>query len=237
MLYWEYYLMGIIVLPGILLAIWAQASVSTAYSKYSKVLGAKGLTGAQVVEKMLRANNIDDVTISQIGGELTDNYNPKTKVISLSNQVYSGTTIADLGVAAHECGHAIQHAQNYAPMKLRNVVAIASNISSKLLWPLVVIGLLLGFAANSYYGPIVMWSGIILFTLSLIFSLITLPVELNASKRALQALVEIDALDEMEVIGAKKVLKAAAFTYLAAVVVSLLELLRFILIFARNNDD
>ena len=237
MLYWEYYLMGIIVLPGIIFALYAQAKVSSAYANYSKVLGAKGFTGEQVVRKMLEANGINDVEIARINGELTDNYNPRTKVISLSNKVYSGSTIADLGVAAHECGHAIQHAKNYAPMQFRNFVAVATNISSKLLWPLVAIGLFLGFAVNSPYGKIVMWSGIIIFSLSFLFSLITMPVELNASKRALLALVEIDALDEMEVVGARAVLNAAALTYIASVVVSLLELLRFILIFARHNDD
>ena len=237
MLYWEYYLMGIIVLPGIIFAIYAQAKVSSAYSNYSKVLGAKGYTGEQVVRKMLEVNGIEGVEIARINGELTDNYNPRTKVISLSNKVYSGTTIADLGVAAHECGHAIQHAQNYAPMKFRTFVAVLSNVSSRLLWPLVAIGLFLGFAVNSPYGKIVMWSGIIIFGLSFIFSLITLPVEINASKRALSALVQVEALDEMEVVGAKAVLNAAALTYVASVVVSLLELLRFILIFARHSDD
>jgi len=237
MLYWEYYLMGIVLLPGIIFSIWAQAKVSSSYSKYSKVLGAKGLTGADVVQKILDVNNITDVKINRISGQLSDNYNPRTKIISLSNQVYSGTTIADLGVAAHECGHAIQHAKNYAPMKFRNIVAVATNISSKLLWPLVVIGLVLGIGLASPYGNIIMWSGIIIFGLSALFSLITLPVELDASKRALNSLVQIDALDDMEVIGARKVLNAAALTYVAALVVSLLELLRFLLIFAKRKDD
>lgn len=236
MLYWEYYLMGIIVLPGIILAIWAQAKVSSTYSKYGKVLGASGLTGAEVVQRMLNAKGISDVSITQINGTLTDNYNPTKKIISLSRDVYTGTTIADLGVAAHECGHAIQHAEKYGLFRFRNVVAVASNISSKLLWPIIVFGLILGFAVESPYGKFVLYAGVILFGLSFIFSLITLPVELNASKRALKALVDIGALDEMEVVGAKQVLKAAALTYVAAVLVSLLELLRFILIFARRDD-
>ena len=193
MLYWEYYLMGIILLPGIILAIYAQSAVTSAYSKYSKVLGSKGLTGADVVSKMLAANGINDVEITQISGELTDNYNPRTKVISLSHKVYSGTTIADLGVAAHECGHAIQHAKNYAPMKFRSIVATAANISSKLLWPLIIVGLFLGFGVGSPAGNIVLWAGIIFFGVSVVFSLITLPVELNSSKRALASLVQIDA--------------------------------------------
>ena len=230
--------MGIILIPGIIFAIWAQAKVSSTYSKYSKVLGARGLTGEDVVKIMLRKNGITDVSVSMIGGELTDNYNPRKKVISLSKNVYSGTTIADLGVAAHECGHAIQHAKAYAPFKFRNFLALASNISSKLLWPIIVIGLILGFAVESPAGKFVLIAGCAFFGLSFLFSLITLPVELNASKRALESLVEINALDEMEVIGAKQVLSAAAMTYVAATVVSLLELLRFILIFvARSRDD
>ena len=239
MLYWEYYLMGVMLLPGIILAIWAQSKVSTTYSTYSKVLGAKGLTGADVVEKMLAKNGIKDVNVACIGGELTDNYNPRTKTISLSNNVYSGMTIADLGVAAHECGHAIQYATNYKPAKFRTVLAVASNVSSRLLWPLIFIGLFLGFGLQTSYGIIVLYSGVILFGLSTLFALITLFVELNASKRALASLTQIDALDDMEVIGARKVLNAAALTYVAALLVSLLELLRFLLVFVRfaGRDD
>ena len=236
MLYWEYYLMGIIILPGIILAIWAQSKVSITYSNYSKVLGSKGLTGAEVVQKMLNSKGLSDVQITQIGGELTDNYNPRTKVISLSHKVYSGTTVADLGVAAHECGHAIQHAENYAPAKIRNILAVASNITSRLLWPLVFIGLFVGFGLQSAYGLIILYAGVAVFGLSFLFSLVTLPVELDASKRALSALVQIGALDDMEVIGAKKVLNAAALTYVAALLISLLELLRFILVFAKRDD-
>lgn len=236
MLYWEYYLMGIIVLPGIIFALWAQSRVSSTYNKYNKVLGANGMTGAEVVSKILGANGINDVTISRVSGELTDHYSPLKKNIALSSNVYNGTTIADLGVAAHECGHAIQHASGYGWFKFRNVVAVATNISSKLLWPLVFLGLILGFAVNSPAGKIVLISGVAVFGLSFLFSLITLPVELNASKRALKALVDVGALDQMEVVGAKQVLSAAALTYIASVVVSLLELLRFVLIFARRDD-
>ena len=237
MLYWEYYLMGIILLPGIILAIWAQSKVTLTYKKYNKVLGAKGYTGAEVVEKMLQANGINDVTISQISGELTDNYNPRTKVISLSQNAYSGTTIADLGVAAHECGHAIQHAKNYAPLKFRTFLAVASNISSKLLWPLIIVGLIFGVAYQTTFGTVVLYAGISFFGLSVLFSLITLPVELNASKRAIKSLVDVGALDEMEVKGAKSVLNAAALTYVAALVVSILELLRFVLVFVARDRD
>lgn len=236
MLYWEYYLMGIILLPGIIFAIYAQAKVSSTYSKYSKVLGSRGLSGADVVSMMLKEKGISDVSVSQISGTLTDNYNSRTKVISLSRDVYTGTTIADLGVAAHECGHAIQHAEKHGFFMFRNIVAMATNISSKLLWPIVALGLILGFAVNSPAGKIILISGVVVFGLSFLFSLITLPVELNASKRALTSLVSTGALDDMEVIGAKQVLNAAALTYVAALVVSLLELLRFVLIFARRDD-
>ena len=222
MLYWEYYLMGIILLPGIILAIWAQSKVTLTYKKYNKVLGAKGMTGADVVSKMLAVKGVNNVSIAQISGTLTDNYNPRTKVISLSRDVYTGTTIADLGVAAHECGHAIQHAEKYGFFTFRNIVAVATNISSKLLWPIVFLGLILGFAVESPAGKFVLIAGVVIFGLSFLFSLITLPVELNASNRALKLLVEVGALDEMEVVGAKQVLKAAALTYVAAVLVSLL---------------
>ena len=236
MLYWEYYLMGIIILPGIIFAMWAQARVSSAYSRYSKVLGANGYTGKDAVLKMLQANGITDVSIGRIDGELTDNFNPKTKRISLSNSVYSSTTIAALGVAAHECGHAIQHEKGYAPAKVRSVVVAVSNRSSMILWPLVIVGLILGFAVESPAGKIVLWCGVIIFGLSLLFTIITLPVELDASKRAINSLVELNIVDNTEVIGAKEVLSAAALTYVAAMVVALLNLIRFLLVFAKRND-
>ncbi|MBO7527894.1 MAG: zinc metallopeptidase [Clostridia bacterium] len=236
MLYWEYYLMGIILLPGIIFAIWAQARVNTTYSKYSKVISANGYTGKDAVLKMLNENGINDVSVMRIDGELTDNFNPRTKRVSLSNNVYSSSTIAALGVAAHECGHAIQHSRGYAPAKLRSVVVTVSNISSTILWPIVFLGLFLGFAVDSPIGKMVLWSGIIVFGLSFLFSLITLPVELDASKRAINELVRLDIVDNTEVIGAREVLNAAALTYVAAMVVSLLNLLRFLLVFLRRND-
>ena len=235
-MYWEYYLMGIIILPGIIFSIWAQARVTNSYSKYSKVLGSKGITGAEVVRMMLGVNNINDVQIRAIEGDLSDNYNPRTKVVSLSRDVYYGSTISALGVAAHECGHAIQHANNYVPAKARGVLVTVSNVSSKLLWPIIIIGLLLDIGVETVYGKVVLWCGIIVFGLSMIFSLITLPVELDASKRALKSLVDLDVLDNMEVAGAKEVLTSAALTYVAALVVSILQLVRFLLIFARRRD-
>ena len=238
-MYWEYYLLGIILLPGIIFSLCMQAKVQSTYRKYSQVLGSKGLTGAEVAKKILAYNGIDDVSINKIQGELTDYYSPKEKVLALSSQVYSGTTIADLGIAAHECGHAIQHAKNYAPIRLRNFLAVAGNITSKLFWPIVIIGFILDIAYASVAGKIVLVAGLVVFGMSLLFTLCTLPVELDASKRAISILVDVGALDEMEVKGAKQVLNAAALTYVAALVMSILELLRFVLAFviATKRDD
>lgn len=238
-MYWEYYLLGIILLPGIILSLCMQAKVQSTYRKYSQVLGSKGLTGAEVAQRILAHNGISDVVIHKIKGELTDYYSPKEKVLALSSQVYSGTTIADLGVAAHECGHAIQHAKNYAPVKIRNVLAVVGNVTSKLFWPIVIIGLILDLAYASFAGKIILIAGVAVFGMSLLFTLCTLPVELDASKRAIVSLVEVGALDEMEVKGSKQVLNAAAWTYIAAVIMSILELLRFVLAFvlATKRDD
>ena len=238
-MYWEYYLLGIILLPGIIFSLVMQAKVQSTYKKYRQVLGAKGLTGAEVVRKILSINGINDVDVVAINGELTDNYNPRTNVISLSNDVYNGTTIADLGVAAHECGHAVQHAKGYFPAKLRNVLAVAGNITSKLFWPIIIIGMILDFGYAMAAGKIVLYAGIAVFGLSLLFSLCTLPIEFDASNRAITSLVEVGALDQMEVKGAKQVLNAAAWTYIAAILMSILELLRFVLAFviSAKRDD
>lgn len=238
-MYWEYYLLGIILLPGIIFSIVMQSRVQSTYKKYSQVLGAKGLTGAEVVKRILDVNGISDVEVRSIAGDLSDNYNPKTKVISLSNSVYNGTTIADLGVAAHECGHAVQHAKNYFPAKLRNVLAVAGNITSKLFWPIIIIGLILDFGYAMTAGKVVLFAGVAVFGLSLLFSLCTLPVELDASNRAIESLVQVGALDAMEVKGARQVLNAAAWTYIAAILMSILELLRFVLAFviSSKRDD
>ena len=237
--YWQYYLLGIILLPGIILAAWAQIRVSSTYSKYNKVLASKGLTGAEVARKILDAKGVFDVQVRQIDGELTDNYNPSTKTLSLSKAVYNGIDIAAFGVAAHECGHAVQHAEGYAPLKIRKALAIASNISSQLLWPLVIMGIIFNFAfVGGVVGDIFLWSGVIFFGLSVIFSLITLPVEFNASNRALELLVSTGCVDKMEVKGAKKVLSAAAMTYVAALIVSMLNLARFLIfVFINTRRD
>lgn len=238
-MFWEYYLLGIILIPGIIFSLCMQTKINSTYKKYSIVLGSKGLTGAEVAKIILNRNGIYDVDVVKIKGELTDNFNPRTKTVSLSTQVYMGTTIADLGVAAHECGHAIQYAKNYFPSKIRTLLAVAGNVASKLFWPIVILGLILDLGYASTAGKFVLIAGIAVFGISLLFTLSTLPVELDASKRAISTLVEVGALDEMEVKGAKQVLNAAAWTYVAAIVISILELLRFILAFVLTvkRDD
>ena len=238
--YWQYYLLGIVLLPGLILASWAQAKTMSTYKKYRKVLSSKQITGAQAAEKILKAKGIFDVEVVRVSGsDLSDNYNPETKIVSPSPKVYDGTDIAALGIAAHECGHAIQHAEKYAPLRARSALVKVSNISSQFLWPLVIIGIIFNFAyVGGIWGNIFMWSGVAFFGISIIFSLITLPVEYNASKKALSLLVATDCVDAMEVKGAKKVLSAAALTYVAALVVSMLSLVRFLLfIFLNSRKD
>ena len=235
--YIQYTLLGIILLPGLIFAVITSARVNSTFNKYNQVLSSKGYTGAMVAKKLLESEGIFDVEVIKNGNmELTDNYNPETKVISLSNKVYDSMSIASLGVAAHETGHAIQHAKGYVPLKIRTVLAKTSTFVSAFLWPLIVIGIILYFAyVGGFIGKAFLWAGVGFFSLSLILSLITLPVEFDASKRALSLLVTSGALDEMEVKGAKKVLSAAAMTYVAAIVVSILQLLRFLLFFLLNS--
>lgn len=235
--YLEYTLLGIILLPGLIFAIITSARVNTVFNKYSQVLSSKGLTASQVAKIILEKQGIYDVkVVKNESSELTDNYNPQTNIITLSSKVYDSTSISALGVAAHEVGHAIQQAESYAPIKIRTTIAKASNVISMFVWPLIIIGIVLDFA---YIGGIVgkafLWAGVVFFGMSLIFSLITLPVEFNASNRALKLLVDTGCVDEMEVKGAKKVLSAASMTYVAGVVVSILQLLRFILFFLLNS--
>ena len=235
--YIEYTILGIVLLPGLIFAIYTSTKVNTTFSKYSTVLASKDLTGAMVAKKIMEAKGIFDVTIVKSENtELVDNFNPETKVVTLSKKVYDGTSIASLGVAAHEIGHVIQHAEGYTPIKIRSVLAKTSTIFSYLVWPLIVVGIVLDFAyIGGVFGKTFLWCGVAFFGLSLVFSLVTLPVELDASKRALDLLVQTDCLDDTEVLGAKKVLKSAAMTYVAAIVVSLLQLLRFLLYFVLSS--
>lgn len=223
----SYYLL--LVLPAIIIAGIAQARVSSTFAKYNRIANMHGLTAAQVARRILDSNGLTSIVIEHVKGNLSDHYDPKAKILRLSDSVFSSTSAASLGVAAHECGHALQHAQGYAPLKIRNSVYPAVSFSSMASVPLIIIGFLL---SNSVF----IYAGIILFTAVVAFQLITLPVEFNASKRALAILRDSNILEESELSGAKKVLTAAALTYVASALVSLMQLLRFVLIASNRRD-
>lgn len=218
------------VAPALILSIWASARVNSAYSKYSKVPMRRGYTGADVARKVLDMNGLYDVKIERTSGKLSDHYDPRSRVIRLSDAVYSGSDTASAGVAAHEAGHAVQHAEKYFPLELRSAIIPITNFGSQLAIPLIFIGIL--FGNSSLY--ILAYIGIVLFSLTVLFQLVTLPVEFNASKRALNVLEE-GMLDREEIGGARKVLSAAALTYVAALAVSVMQLLRLITIVGGNN--
>lgn len=231
----------ILVLPTVILALIAQARVKSTFNTYSKVFNRRGMTGAQVAEAILHGAGIYDVQIMPIQGSLTDNYNPSTKVVSLSESVYGSTSIAAAGVAAHECGHAIQHHVGYAPLQFRNAIIPITQIGSRLSMPLILAGLVFTyFTSGSYAGSnfayTLIYIGIAAFGLSVLFQVVTVPVEFNASRRALDILGSSQLLEQDEVGHAKKVLSAAAMTYVAAMAQSLAMLLRLLLIFGRDRD-
>ena len=238
MWYIVYYLLGIILLPGIIYSLIVQNKVNKAFKTYSKVNSSKGITTKEACETILRHAGVSGVKIQPIAGNLTDNYNTANKTLSLSEGVYNSTSIAALGVAAHEVGHAIQDAQGYGFLRLRKGLAVLSNVMSSMLWPLIIIGLVLSALAYTDIGSYFVIGGCIFFGLSVLVSLVTLPVEFDASKRALNALVSSNRLDSTEVKGAKIVLNAAAQTYVAGLVVSILGFLRFILsiLIMRNQE-
>lgn len=220
----------ILLLPAILLALYAQTKVNSAYAKYSKKSNRRGLTGAEVARRILDRNGLSDVRIERISGNLTDHYDPRSNVVRLSDSVHDSASIAAVGVAAHEVGHAVQHNTGYIPIRLRNTVLPAAQIGSTVALPLVIIGII--FSAFQVLVPI----GIVLYAAVVLFQLVTLPVELNASRRALSTVYEIGFLDAEETEGAKKVLSAAALTYIAAAASAVLQLLRLVLIAGRNGD-
>ena len=226
----------VLVLPCVILAMIASANVNSTFKRYSKMLSARRLTGAQAAQRVLSANGVSGVRIEQVGGNLTDHYDPKSNVIRLSDSVYNATSVAAIGVACHEAGHAVQYAHNYAPIKLRAAIIPITNIGSKLAMPLILLGLLFSFGETVSYGFV--YAGIACFGLSLVFQLVTLPVEFNASRRAMQAIDEAGLLTEDEQKGARKTLTAAAMTYVAATAVALAQLLRLLMIFGgrRRND-
>ncbi len=223
----------IMVLIGAVICLIASARVKTTYAKYNKVRSASGLTGAQAAERMLQMSGIYDVKVQHISGNLTDNYNPKKKTLNLSDSVYNSTSVAAIGVAAHECGHAIQHQKAYVPLQLRSAIVPVANIGSTLAWPLIIIGLLFNNTMSSVLISVGIWA----FSLAVLFQLVTLPVEFNASARALNFLDSTGTLSQKELQGTKKVLKAAALTYVASAAAAILQLLRLILLFGGKNRD
>ncbi len=221
-----YYL--ILVIPAFLFSLIAQWSVQATFKKYSKVTTQRGVTGFYTARTILDANGLQSIAIEHISGSLTDHYDPKAGVIRLSDATYSSTSVAASGVAAHEAGHAVQYAVGYKPIKLRAAIIPVTNIGANLSWPAILLGLILSL-------DILITIGILLFSFSVIFQLITLPVEFNASRRAVAVLDERDILFDDELGGAKKVLRAAAMTYVAALAVSIANLLRLVLLFRRKN--
>ena len=218
----------VLVVPAILLGLWAQARVQSTYARYSQVRAVRGITADQVARRILDANGLRDVSIQRIAGSLTDHFDPRERVVRLSETVYGSPSIAAIGVAAHEVGHAVQHATGYAPLKLRTAIVSVTNIGSTLSMPLILIGILL----NSSRLALV---GVALFGLVAVFQLVTLPVEFNASSRALATLDGMDILGREELGGARQVLTAAALTYVAALIQSLAQLLRLLLLVGGNR--
>ncbi|MBO5954318.1 MAG: zinc metallopeptidase [Oscillospiraceae bacterium] len=223
----------VLVLPCVLLSLWASSSVNSTFKRYSNQHSRRGITGAEAAQRVLRANGITNVAIERVSGNLTDHYDPRTNVIRLSDSVHSSTSTAAIGVACHEAGHAVQYAQSYAPIKLRAAIIPVTNLGSRLAMPLILLGLLLAAFENMSYTFV--YLGIACFGLSLVFQLITLPVEFNASRRAIAAIAQGELLTDEELKGAKKTLSAAAMTYVAATAVALAQVLRLLLIFGGRR--
>lgn len=223
----------VLVLPCILLSLWASANVNSTFKRYSTQYSRRGLTGAEAAERVLRANGVTGVRIERISGDLTDHFDPRSNVIRLSDNVYGNTSTAAIGVACHEAGHAVQYAQDYVPIRIRSAVIPATNLGSKLAMPLILIGLLINSLGDLSYFLI--YLGIACFGLSLMFQLVTLPVEFDASHRAMEAIAQTELLTQEEQQGARKTLRAAALTYVAATAVALSQLLRLIVLFGGNR--
>jgi Zn-dependent membrane protease YugP len=223
-----------LVLIGALICMAASANVKSTFNKYSGIRSMSGMSGAQAAERILKAAGIYDVQVQHISGNLTDHYDPRNKTLSLSDSVYGSTSVAAVGVAAHECGHAIQHQKNYAPLTIRGALVPLANFGSMLSWPLIIIGLLF----TSKTGNHMITAGILLFTMVVLFQLVTLPVEINASRRAQNILSETGILGQDELIYTRKVLSAAALTYIASAAAAILQLLRLVILFGgRSSDD
>ncbi len=227
---YSYYGTYWLILIGAVICLSASARMRTTFRRYSRVRSMSGMTGAEAAEQILRNAGIFDVRVTHIRGNLTDHYNPADRTLSLSDSVYNQASVAAIGVAAHECGHAIQHQKGYAPLRIRGALVPVVNFGSTLSWPVLIIGLIFGGA-----GSVLCQVGIWLFSLAVLFQLVTLPVEFNASRRALQELERTGILGGAEIRDTGRVLRAAAMTYVAGLASSLLQLLRLILIFGGGN--
>ncbi|MGN0313093.1 MAG: zinc metallopeptidase [Lachnospiraceae bacterium] len=236
MYYWDptYYL----VLIGVIITMIASAKVKSTFNKYSRVRSFSGLTGAEAAQRMLYQAGITDVTIRPVSGKLTDHYDPRSKTVNLSDEVYHSASVAAVGVACHECGHAIQHDRAYLPLQLRSMLVPVANFGSTLSWPMILLGILFGgFSARSNIGYLLIQAGILFFSFAVLFQIVTLPVEFNASHRALQMIKTTGMLTEEESKYTRKVLTAAALTYVAGAASAILQLLRLILLFGGRDRD
>ena len=221
----------ILVLIGVIISLWASAKVKTTYAKYSRVRSMSGMTGAQAAERILYSAGIYDVRIEHVRGDLTDHYDPRNRVLRLSDTVYGSTSVAAIGVAAHECGHAVQDQKDYAPLRIRNSLVPVANFGTMAAWPIIILGLI--FGASSFLINL----GILLFSLGVLFQLVTLPVEFDASRRAIEMLGSQGILYGDEVRQTRKVLSAAAMTYVAAAAAAILSLLRLLILFGGRDSD
>ena len=234
MFYFGYDSTYILVLIGVAICLLASSRVNRVFRKYSSVRSHSGMTGKEAAEKILRANGIYDVQVRHISGNLTDHYDPRNKTLGLSDSTYGSASVAAIGVAAHECGHAVQHATGYMPLQLRGALVPVANFGSAIAWPLILIGLMISSRSAILFIDL----GILLFSAAVLFQIVTLPVEFNASHRALATLESRDILSPQELSGAKSVLTAAALTYVAALIQSLAQLLRLlILVNGRRRND
>lgn len=225
----------VLVLPCLILSLWASAKVNSTFKKYSQQRTLRGLTAQEAAMRVLSANGVSGVRIERVSGNLTDHYDPRANVIRLSDSVYDNTSTAAIGVACHEAGHAVQYAQDYAPIKLRAAIIPVTNIGSKLAIPLILLGIL--FSGLGQFSDTIIYIGIACFGLSVVFQFATLPVEFNASHRALQTIESTGILTEEEQKGARKTLTAAAMTYVAATATALAQLLRLIVLFGRRSNN
>ena len=223
----------VLVLPAVIFALWASSNVNGVYEKYAKLPCRNGLTGAQAARRVLDQNGLADIPIECIEGNLTDHYDPKSRVIRLSQNVYYGANCSAVGVAAHEAGHAVQHAVRYAPLTLRNAIVPVTNIGSRLSFPLILLGLFLCYYSEKF--AVIAYAGVLCYCLCALFQLLTLPTEFNASSRAVQILEGSGMVEGNELEGCRKVLRAAALTYVAALAVSVMQILRLLMIIGRRS--